>query len=186
MEQGCELPATKPHTPSEWELDPGLAERPGMDLTPGMEAGEAGEELGLSGKCPHNQAWLCCRQEQEEEEEGTCLTAAGQWRLLEPPSLPGRVGISRCPLPSRSRGALVRERGPGGGQESSELRWRGAAEGRDPLSSCPAGLGIGSCGAAEDRALPEEGRGYRRDGEAGAKGSSSARSGVGGHAGKGL
>lgn len=68
--------------------DPGLAESPGTDPRPGMETGAAGEGLGLSEKCPHKQAWLCCRQEQEqkeEEEEGTCLTAAGQWSLLEPP-----------------------------------------------------------------------------------------------------
>lgn len=176
-----------PHTPSKWELAPGLADRPRMDPRLGMEIGAVGEGLGLSRKCPHNQAWLCCRQEQEkeEEEEGTCLTAAGQWNLLEAPSL--REGdIPRCPFPSRCRGALVGERGLGGGQESPELPWRGAGQGRDPLSSRPAGLAIGSSGAGGDRALPEGGRGYRKGWAGGCEGIGSNPERGQGYAGKGL
>lgn len=144
MEQGCELPATKPHTPSEWELDPGLAERPGMDPMPGMEAGAAGEELGLSGKCPHNQAWLCCRQEQkeeEEEEEGTCLTAAGQWRLLEPPSLGGWASPG-APSPAGPGGLWFVSRVLAGGRRAQSCD--GEGQQRDGILSAPALRGWGS------------------------------------------
>lgn len=160
-----------------------------MDPRPGMEIGAAGEGLRLSGKCPHNQAWLCCRQkqekEEEEEEEGTCLTAAGQWSLLEAPSL-REGGHLPAPLLQPVPGALVRERGPAGGRRAQSCR--GEGQDRDGILSAPAlrGWGIGSCGARGDGALPEGGRGYRREGEAAANGSGATRNGVRGYAGKGL